>query len=142
MPSTEGALQMHDLVFSAKVSKCHGNNNTNYIEFSVDKVWKGDVKKKFISDSKCPHPFFEVGKSYLVYAHYKANNSKIIATYGVSSCSRTKKIQNVWREKLDGASQYFYMGQYIPAFQALFKTNNEMAALGKPKHDFSINTKD
>lgn len=100
-------LARADLVFRAKVVaidslEAPGATATDpggklRVKFEVEQVWKGDLEASFALNATSPHVGmceypWEVGKTYMVYAHGKGENAS------TSLCSRTHQ---VGADKLD-----------------------------------------
>ncbi len=88
------------------------HQSNKVISFTIDRAWKGvpedrsDVPLITSQDSvSCGYPF-EIGKSYLVYAHAKSEDD---SSFSVSLCSSTKPIEQA------GADLAILEGSYVPS---------------------------
>lgn len=94
-------LARADMVFRAKVigiasAEAPGATATDpggkiHVKLDVERVWKGDLEASFVLNATSPHigmceyPW-EVGKTYMVYAHGKGSDAS------TSLCSRTHQV--------------------------------------------------
>lgn len=128
------AKKTSDYVFQGRVESCKNVDGKNAISFSLEKIWKGDAQRKYIYYHQCPHPFFKVGKRYLVYANKQENVAGIIATYGASSCSRTKEIIPNWHRNISNAFLLLQEGWLVEGISSLCNSYDEVKDLGMPKY--------
>ena len=94
------AKKQHDVVFSAKMIGCYSKENSSFVKFRSINIWKGEVRKFYLSSVPCDTTFFKRGKDYLIYAKYLYEKKYIDISYGLTDCSRTVEIIPLWKAYL------------------------------------------
>ncbi|PCJ97304.1 MAG: hypothetical protein COA45_10235 [Zetaproteobacteria bacterium] len=72
--SDSKALEVYDVVFAGKLVGCFTDGDVSFTKYSVDRIWKGEVKEFYTSlvTPECRMDWLQelVGKDILIFAKY------------------------------------------------------------------------
>lgn len=90
VPNVETAVKNSEAVFTGKITKVAADGDVKTFTFEVEKYWKGAESEKLeinVQETMRYQAWFEVGETYLVYAHGGAEEDGKLWEV---RCSRTK----------------------------------------------------
>ena len=87
-------IDKHDLIFTAKAGACNETNEGQYINFAIQKIWKGKPQPNYKVSESCKKNRFRENSRYLVVANYK-DNSDLIEIPFSKHCNSTIQLINM-----------------------------------------------
>lgn len=94
------SLESNDLVFTGTLEGCFVEENQNFAQYVVQRIWKGDIKRKYKRQvTHCGKELQEmIGRRFIIYAKYVDNSDYIDIQDG--RCERTRPLLHPWKRLL------------------------------------------